>query len=258
MPSPFPGMDPFIEGHVWHDFHHAAISEIQAVLVPQIRPRYVARVEERVVIEHAPEPLPRSLRPNVTIARTGVHAPPQAGTAILDVPATVRLPLPSREIERCLELRLRDECETLVTVIEVLSPANKRAGTDSRREYLAKRETVLLSEVHLVEIDLLRGGERLPMEGSLPPGDFYAIVSPSWRRPASFVWHWTLHSALPRIQIPLLQRDEQVELDLQRVFDSVYDRAGYDYSLGYGGAVEPPVDEGTAAWIEETLARRDR
>jgi hypothetical protein len=255
MPSPFPGMDPFIEGQRWEDFHAELITGIRAALVPRVAPRYMARVEERVILEHAPETLPPTIRPDVAVSRTASPVSPGGGTALLDAPTIVRIAVPRREQERFIELRLRDD-DTLVTVIEVLSPSNKRPGTDSRREYLAKREAILLSEVHLVEIDLLRGGERLPMEGALPEGDFYAIVSRSSRRPACEVWPRTLRDPLPQVQVPLLERDEHVDLDLQEVFASAYDRAGYDYSLGYRRAVEPPVDEATASWIEEVLARR--
>ena len=163
--------------------------------------------------------------------------------------------MPERRRELFLELRLRDGGR-LVTVIEVLSPTNKRPGADGYREYRAKRDAVLLSDAHLVEIDLLRGGERLPMVDPLPAADYYAIVSHAARRPECSVWFWGLRDPLPRVRIPLLDPDPKVEIDLLRVFTSAYDRAGYAYSLRYDLEVAPPLDAADAQWARELPTER--
>jgi hypothetical protein len=250
MPSPFPGMDPFLEGQKWTDFHAEFIGDLRAALVPLIVPAYAAHVEERVYVEHAAEGLPAWIRPDVALA--GKEARGGAGAATLEAPATARIPLPERQRERFLELRLRDTGR-LVTVIEVLSPTNKRPGADGYREYRAKRDAVLLSAAHRVEIDLLRGGERLPMVDPLPEADFYAIVSRAAERPECGVWFWDLRTPLPTLRIPLQEPDPDVEIDLQQVFTRAYDRAGYAYSLRYDAEVVPTLSGADMQWVREGL-----
>jgi len=213
MPSPFPGMDPFIEGQDWEDFHTGFIAELSAALVPHVRPKYVVRKERRVY-----------------------------------------LPMPEERREAFLTLRERETME-VVTVIELLSPANKRHGGDGRREYLSKRESILGSTTHLVELDLLRGGERLPTVEPLPPGDYYAFVCRQ-RRYQAEVYAWTLREPLPAVRIPLAGDDPDVTIDLEEVFTSTYDRAGYDYSLDYTRPIRPPLPERDASWAAGVLAPR--
>jgi hypothetical protein len=143
----------------------------------------------------------------------------------------------------------------VVTVIEVLSPANKRPGSDGRRQYLEKREEVLLSPASLIELDLLRGGERLPMAAPLPAGDYYAIIARGWRPRRADVYAWSLRQPLPTIPVPLAGEDPDVPLDLQAAFATLYDRAVYAVSLDYRHVIEPPLAEADAAWAQEVLAQ---
>ena len=113
--------------------------------------------------------------------------------------------MPERKRQAFLTIRER-ETMTVVTVLEVLSLDNKRSGSDGRREYLRKREAVLESDVHLVELDLLRAGTRLPTVEPLPPGACYAYVSRADRRPQVEVYAWTLRQSLPTIPVPLARR----------------------------------------------------
>jgi hypothetical protein len=164
----------------------------------------------------------------------------------------------SREERRETYLVIR-EVETLeiVTVIETLSPANKRASSDGRDQYLQKREEILRSRTNLVELDLLRGGKRLPMV-SVPPGDYYAIVSRGNRRPRADVYAWTLLQPLPTISIPLKPGEPEVPLDLQQAFTAVYDRARYHLSLNYAAPLATPLSEADAAWLEQRRVARGR
>ena len=116
-----------------------------------------------------------------------------------------------------------------------------------------KRQQLLSSEANLVEIDLLRRGARLPVIGSLPPADYYAIVSREDRRPTAEIYAWTLRQRLPAIPIPLAGDDPDVLLDLQAIFNTRYDRAGYAYSLDYRLPIEPPLSETDAGWARELL-----
>ncbi|MDW8026783.1 MAG: DUF4058 family protein, partial [Armatimonadota bacterium] len=226
MPSPFPGMDPYLEAPAgWQEFHSRFINTMSDFLVPKVRPKYAVYIERYVyVAEILGEKL--RIRPDVTIAETGreeIIAQPQT----VSTAKTVLLPLPELEEVRHYFLEIRElETQKVVTVIEMLSPFNKQAGK-GRDEYLSRRNEILLSDVHLVELDLLREGERLPMGKPLPSGHYYAIISRSYKRPIAEVYAWTIKQPLPTIPIPLKRGDEDVMLDLQKVLDAVYDRAGY-------------------------------
>src|SRR5207248_2981732 len=149
MPSPFPGMDPFIEDQEWEDFHARLIPTLSEVLAPQVRPRYLVRVERRVYLEHPREGGPAFVRPDLLVVQpvAGRAAATQArgrraGTTL--EPVTLTVPMPEEQREVYLTIRARGTME-IVTVIEALSPANKRSGSDGRREYINKREEVLRS-----------------------------------------------------------------------------------------------------------------
>jgi hypothetical protein len=245
-------MDPFIEGQEWVDFHHHIIEGNHRVLVPQVRPRYVVRVERRVCVERYVDRPPRLMRPDVAVLSRGDAEPGGVAMAAAVRPVECTLPMPEERSEPPLTIRTRDSLQ-VITVMEVLSSDNKRPGSDGRREYLAKRNEVLQSSSHLVEIDLLRGGQRMPTVDPLPLGDFYAIVSRSRRRPTAEVYAWTLRQCLPPIGVPLADDDPDVTLDLQAVFTSAYDRAGYDYSLDYDGPTDPALNERDDAWVREVL-----
>ena len=165
--------------------------------------------------------------------------------------------MPEQRRESYLVIRLQETME-VVTVLETLSPSNKRPGGDGRREYLQKRETLLQSQAHLIELDLLRGGQRLPTATPLPPGDYYALVSRRPRGPRAAVYAWTLRDRLPTIPVPLKEGDADVPLDLQAAFATVYDRARYDLSVRYAAELQPPLSADDALWVRELLAAAER
>ena len=260
MPSVFPGMDPFLEGHEWEDFHANFITEIQASLVPRLRPNYAVRTERRIYKEH-PLDDDRLIRPDITILRhpefgdsTTQATESSVATAVAVEPVERTLPMPLTNEETYLVIRRLDTAE-VVTVIELLSPSNKRADAEGRRVYLTKREDLLQSRTSLVEIDLLRGGKRLPTLEPLPAADYFVFVCRARRRRHAAVYAWPLNHRLPVIPIPLAIDDREVMLDLQEVFNSVYDRAGYDYSLSYQTSVEPPLNEAESNWVAGLLVK---
>jgi len=142
----------------------------------------------------------------------------------------------------------------LVTVIELLSPANKQRGNIGWHLYLRKRREIFYSKVHLVELDLLRSGERLPIVEA-PKTDYLALISRWEWRPKAVCVGWDLKDVLPTIPIPLKGRDEWVKLDLQAVFNTVYERGGYRYLLDYRRPVEPPLKDEDRVWVEDLLAK---
>lgn len=256
MPSPFPGMDPFIESQEWEDFHHSAIDVMREQLTSNVGPRYAVRIERRIYVEHSDDPEPDVVIADVAITgrRAGGPTAPEAGHAPFAMPVTCLVAMPEERRESYLVIKDL-EAERVVTVAELLSPSNKRRGS-GRKKYLAKREEVLGSATHLVEFDLLRGGTRLPMRSPLPPGDFFAIVGDARRRPRSDVYAWHLSERMPCVPIPLAKGDADIPLDLQRVLDTAYDRARYDRMLNYAAPLVPPADAGTQKWIDELLSSK--
>jgi hypothetical protein len=260
MLSPFPGMDPFLESQRWRDFHHAFIEEIRATLNASVVPRYVVGVEENVYLIPFPEERSAHQRPEWIVPDTfiveGEGAAPRVsggGTATLVAIGPIMLTLPDliEQRQAYLTVRYRETME-VVTLIELLSSTNK--GPDGHDQYLQKREKVLESPAHLVELDLLRDGTRLPTVESLPPGDYYAFVSQARLRPKVAVYAWPLPHLLPAIPIPLAGEDPDVLLNLQAAFNMVYERAAYAYSLDYRAPLQPPLNDADSAWAREVLA----
>lgn len=256
MPSPFPGMDPFLESQDWDDFHVDWMTELRRAIVRQVRPRYAVKVERRVYVTRVDEKKAEFIVPDTSIVRGEVDAPMSGGgTATVTALEPVLLRLPRREERRQTFLTIRKpETKEIVTVIETLSPDNKRKGK-GRRKYLRKRRAVLSSSTHLVELDLLRGGLRLPMDDPLPAADYFAFVSRA-EEPQAEVYAWKLPRRLPEIPIPLADEDPDVRIDLQAVFDTVYDRAGYDYTLDYQAPLQPPLSEDEQRWVAQVLTDR--
>ena len=161
MPSPFPGMDPFIESRrIWSDFHLDLAAEIRAYLNARIQPGYYATAVTYVtydVIEVA-QSEPRAVSPDVSVWRTDARIPTPGAMAVIDPPPAQGM-VPLEVPVRLARVEVREAgADTLVTAIEILSPINKRPGRE-RQKYLRKRRELLRSEVHVMELDLLRGGE---------------------------------------------------------------------------------------------------
>jgi hypothetical protein len=257
MASLFPGMDPFIEGQRWRDFHTTFITVIREVLTPQVRPRYVVEVEEYVYLAREDEDPDRAIEPDVAVVESerapvgNLRRPVGSTSAIAPVIHTV--PVPRRYRQAFLAVRDR-QWQKVVTVIELLSPVNKKAG-EGGNEYLVKRSNIFHTSAHLVEVDLLRGGQRLPTREPLEGADFYAFVCRAERMPQVEVYAWTLRQPLPAIPVPLAEGDSDVPLDLQAAFATTYDRAGYDYALDYRRPVEPPLEPPAAEWVRSILER---
>ncbi len=255
MPSPFPGMDPFIEEQKWRSFHSTFIPNLGAALTAAVRPRYVVDIEANVYLAREDGDLLRIIAPDLLVVQnTGCLETTDGAVAVETEPALLTLPAIDPMEEIYLVVRSREDND-VVTVIELLSPTNKLSH-DGRTEYLNKRNAVLHSEANLVEIDLLRGGKRLPTIERLPKGDYYAFVTRAERRPTIEVYSWPLERRLPAIPIPLAEGDPDVSLDLQAIFDTTYDRAGYDYALNYTKPIEPTLSETQQAWVVEMLAKR--
>jgi hypothetical protein len=249
MPSPFPGMNPYLEQEdAWHDFHERFCPLVAEVLTAQVRPNYIVKIDEHVYIHELPEG-PRQLagRADVGLARSGADGASRPAAGVVEAPVHVRLPAVDVERQSYVEIRDRNNRQ-LITVLELLSPSNKLAGPD-REQYLAKRGHLLGTPVHFVEIDLLRGGPRLPLEG-LPDCDYYVMVSRAERRPEADLWPIRLRDGLPVVQVPLRPPHADAQVDLQQVLHRIYDAAGYhDYI--YQGQPQPRLSAEDAAWAQQ-------
>jgi hypothetical protein len=217
MPSPFPGMNPYFERSTnWLDFHTEFLTSLRRLLVPQVTPKYFVQLDEHVYIHDASE----------------------------------------HDLEGIPFLEIRDrENRELITVIELLSPSNKRPGAD-REQYLAKRREYLHSAAHLVEIDLLRGWKPMPALGR-PECDYSIMVSQAEKRLAADFWPVRLRERLPVIPIPLRQGDGAAHVDLQDVLNRAYDGPGYEHVI-YAGSPEPLLSAEDDAWARQLIAAQRR
>ncbi len=255
MPSPFPGMNPYFEQpSVWRGFHNHLLSQLALSIAPRVAPRYLVEYEESLYVDQAEAGGSLFAIADVAVARNDRSAD-SGGTATLAAPATapvtarVRLGAVTRK-HRWLTVR-DSQTRRVVTVIEVLSPSNKSPG-DDREQYLRKRRRILRSSAHLVEIDLLRGGQRMPVEDA-PPSDYRVMVSRRPQRPDVQVWPVGVRQPLPPLPIPLHTGEPELTLDLKPLIDAVYDGGAYQHHL-YAALPQPPMPPPDDAWAAD-LAR---
>jgi hypothetical protein len=239
-------MNPYLEqDDAWHDFHDRFLPLVADLLVAQVRPNYIVKIDEHVYVHELP-PEPRRFlgRADLSVARSPNPGEALPDVGLLEAPAHVRLP--ALDIEHLNFVEIRDRrSRDLVTVVELLSPSNKRSGAD-REQYLAKREQILGSSAHLVEIDLLRGGKPMPL-ADRPDCAYSVLVSRVEERPEAGFWPIGLRDRLPIIPVPLRVPDGNARLDLQAIVHRLYDAAGYEDYI-YEGSPDPPLAPEDAAW----------
>ncbi|MEZ4869872.1 MAG: DUF4058 family protein [Caldilineaceae bacterium] len=244
MPSPFPGMDPYLEGSLWTTLHFTLAAEIVRQLAPKLRPRYVALPVERFVLEITESLTAHStsIYPDAGVAATASEKVSSGGAAatmtMMTPPLRMATVIPERVPQVSIEIR-DVQARRLVTAIELLSPTNKQG--DGYEEYLRKRRQLLQSDTHLIEIDLLRRGKRVPMRQPLPKAQYFVFLSRVEERPMLLVWPISLAQPLPTMPIPLLPGDDDVLLDLQAAFTATYDLLGYELLVDYGSAPDVPL-----------------
>jgi Protein of unknown function (DUF4058) len=253
MPSPFPGIDPYLESQGrWLDFHARFLTYCSDAIAARLPRSYVVQIDERIRLVESSTGEKSLIRPDLMIERREPSSPnppvPAAGgTAVLE-PVVIPFEVFEEVRERRIEIiHLPDR--SLVTVLELLSPANK---IDSGYyDYLDKRLKLYARPINLVELDFLLGGQRLPMRRPLPPGDYYALVARADRRPDCDVYAWTVRRPLPRIPIPLKGPDPDLTIDLSELFTLSYERGAYDRLVDYRAPLGLPLPAGDLAWIEE-------
>lgn len=251
MPSPFPGMNPYFEGNDWREFHLLFIGQMRRWLGRQLSGQYIARIEEDVYIHEASADERRlAARADAAVSIDERQASSSLSAAAVATPDPVYGTLPEFAAVKQRWIGVRDKTgREVITVIELLSPTNK---VEHRERYEEKRLGLVESGVNLVEIDLLRGGKHLPVNG-LPPCDYCVVVSRGGNRRVA-IWPINLRDPLPKIPVPLRAPDPDVVLDLQTMVHDLYDEGSYDrdFSL-YADPPEPPLSPEDQAWAEALL-----
>ena len=262
MPSPFPGMDPFLEDPlIFPDFHDGFIFCLREAIQQALPEPYYAALGRRAWVEVSE----RFIGPDINVVSPGsMETISHTSAAIMEVsqPIVVRVPH-DEQTETLVELYIgRGTDRRLVTEIELLSPSNKKLGEKGRDLYLRKQTEILDSKCHLVEIDLLRGGEH---STAVPKNRLARFVAP-------FTYHVCAHRfdnfeeyliypiqlshALPTISIPLLPGDGEVPVSLQQVFARTYESGPYHREIDYRQAVPlPPLTEDQVQWVAERVGR---
>jgi len=247
MTFPFPGMNPYLENPaLWPEVHAWLIVQLARTLNPILKPKYRAAVEQRVYQD--------ALLVGVPDVSVFQQQPEPASTTTLtrpvSQPLTVTLPMPAEVRERYLEIRQISSGQ-VVTVIEVLSPKNKRPG-EGQSQYTAKRLKVLESQSHLIEIDLLRTGDPAFVAGGIP-SDYRILVSRAQDRPQATLYPFNLREPIPTFPLPLQAGDPEPAIDLQPLLQGIYDEAALDLVIDYRQPPIPPVTDSDWQWLQTYL-----
>jgi hypothetical protein len=257
-------MDPYIEAcRLWGDFHHGLIFEIERILEDQVPEKYLVRLNARHYIalvgaegKQKALSLPdlRGLEESNRTSKSRKTRTSAASERLMDAGArTMQAFVIEEHREPFIEIYEDDPERLLVTRIEILSPMNKRKKSKGRKLYLRKRQNLLLGMANLVEIDLLRGGQRMPMLCAWPECPYTLLVCRKWRAPYCTVWPAHYVKPLPVLPIPLSRPDPDIHIDLQPLIASIYARSRYERSIDYSRPLDPPLPETDAAWLAESL-----
>ena len=224
MPSPFPGMDPYLEeDKLWPVFHHQFIACLYQILLPGLVDRYRARVCQRqYVTEQA------------------------LFTSIVR----------EEHQEEYIEIRQRTDGK-LISLVETVSPTNKTTST-GRKSYLDKRHEGKQQGANLVEIDLvLQGQPTLEYSrDNLPEWDYAVTVTRSTQPERYEIYTATLQKRLPRFRLPLSPDDRDTVLDLQAAFARCYDQGGFAANIDYKRAPSVPLGDDDKRWLDELLKQQ--
>lgn len=244
-------MDPYLEHPaLWPDVHNSLITAIRDDLAPQLAPDYYVGIERRAYLLK-PDDVVFVGRPNIAIIPRQPSTPrkllPLAETGVIDV----ELPMNEEVGENFLEIH---EVTTgkLVTILELLSPVNK-LHAEGRREYEEKRDYIFKSRTNLVEIDLLRAGQPMPVISKQVQSDYRILVSRSWQRPRAQLYFFNLRQPIPSFTLPLQQGEVEPFLNLGPILHALYTRARFDLRLDYTQPPVPPLSPEDTAWANELL-----
>jgi hypothetical protein len=247
-------MDPYLEDpRLWGSFHSRLIGVLDGTLDRRVQPHFYVEQQTSVYILEPGVPPRPPIKPDVYLIEAGRPRPPSTSALVAERPITAPTIMTARFPEEIRQryLEIRDSSShAVVTIIEVLSPANKAAGAAGRRSFMEKRRDVMASPVHWIEIDLLRAGER--PEEVTGQSDYYSLLMRGGA--AEFeIWFCNLRDQLPVVAVPLTDPFPDVALDLQAALTAVFD-AHYAARMEYASIPPPPrLSPADAAWVEHQV-----
>lgn len=251
MRSPFPGMDPYLEvPELWSEVHSRLIVAIADDLSEQLSDSYRVAIEKRTYFSSVDESLMVGI-PDVSVVTQKTLPNRDIAPATAVIPKAVTVPMVEEVQERYLEIR--DVASgAVVTAVELLSPKNKRSG-EGRRAYEKKRYRVFASLTNLVEIDLLRAGKPLPVQGVERQGCYSILVSRSDLRPRAELYEFGLQQSIPSFLLPLKPEDGSLTVDLQALLEGVYRRAKCHLAIDYAKTIRPALSKAELDWVAVLL-----
>jgi hypothetical protein len=248
-------MDPYLEQPpMWPDVHNSLIVAVRDAIQAQLSSSYIAVITPYVTLESIEiTPTRQAFVPDIGVLQDDTPTSSPVSSAIAEPPLTVPAPMTIPTRYARIEIRSVTH-DTLITSIELLSPANKRPGADGADAYETRRQEIFQSGVHLLEIDLLRGGVRPRLAQPLPTASYFVFLSRSYRRPLVDVWPIALRDTIPVVPVPLTYPDPDVPLDLNRILHQVYRNARYERRIDYRTDPPPPaLSPDDAVWLDEHL-----
>ncbi len=259
MDNLFPGMNPWLEHpSLWSDVHFRLISALARYLSPLVSPRYYVSVGSQAYIATVFASPPSLRYPDIAIVYSGQRAGPVQSTPTFAAPpvlapTTVELPVPDIIEETYLEIREVTSGQ-VVTIVEVLSPTNKRPGA-GRQKYERKRMEILSTHTHLVEIDLLRAWPPMPMVGEQVARDYRILIRRGEQGNQATLYAFSLRDPIPVFRIPLQAGDDEPLTDLKTLLDAIYLEGYYGVRVNYQQPPEPPLSVANAEWVTELMKR---
>jgi Uma2 family endonuclease len=258
MASPFPGMNPYLENPLfWSEIHNLLIVAIFRKLNPQLRPKYKVAIEKRVYQIIDEDSLLVGIA-DVAVQSTQQKSSPELANIAVASPSiqavTVDVTMPETVKETYLEVR-DIATQEVVTIIEILSPKNKRRG-EGRNAYTKKRLQVLGSYTNLVEIDLLRDGKPIQQLQNNLQTDYRILVSRATTRPKADLFAFNLPNPIPAFLLPLREDDTEPLLDIQTLISEIYDEGNYDLVIDYNQEAVPAMSAENIAWVNAVLKEK--
>lgn len=241
-------MDPYLEQpSEWPSLHLRLLAAFSDALSAALPTQFFVSVDQRVYMTSPGDEDRDAIEPDVYVVKEtqAIYVPAITQPVLVD-----RQDLDPEIHDRFLEIR-DTRSRKVITIIELLSPFNKRAQAQGFRAFRRKRNQVMASSCNWIEIDLLRAGLRpQEVEGR---SDYYALLKRGDRFGPYEVWFFNLRQPMPTIAVPLIEPHADIPLDLQRIFEDVYVRTRYANSIDYTAPLSdlPTQDQ---SWANEQIS----
>lgn len=234
---------------MWTDVHNSLIAAIGDAIVPEVAPDYYVGLERRAYLLK-PDDIVFVGRADLAIItdKSPVTTP---ATSSFNGVMTVEVPMTDEIGEDYLEIH-EVKSGKLITLIEVLSPTNK-ISREGREQYMQKRSQILPARTNLIEIDLLRSGEPMPVVGRTVSTDYRTLISRGHQRPKAQLYGFGVRRSILEFPLPTLPHETEPQVDLNTILHDLYIRARFDLRLDYSQQPLPPLAEDDAAWAQALI-----